>query len=142
MEFVITPFESVGVIKFGMSQAAVRQVLNSMPKKYSTGYVDPYLDHFSELDIRVGYNRAKLCQEVDLFPDAQPIFRGRNLFRESIGELKEWFESIDSLVEIDNTGVMANRFGIFLYTTDYYLDNKEFPESVSVYEKDYGKKSE
>jgi hypothetical protein len=141
MEFVITPFESVGIIKFGMSQEEVRQVLNSVPMKYPTGYVDPYEDYFSELEVRVGYSRAKLCQEVDLFPDARPIFRGRNLFSESIGRLKDWFESIDGLVEIDSSGVMADRFGIFLYSTDYYLFNDEFPESVSVYEKDYGKKS-
>lgn len=70
--------------------------------KYPTRYVDPYEDYFEELDIRVGDNRAKLCQEVDFFSGAQLTFRGKNLFGEPIGKLKDWFESIDGLVEVEN----------------------------------------
>lgn len=141
MEFIITPFESVGLIKFGMPQEEVRRVLNTKLWKYSTGYVDPFVDSFRELHIRVGYSRSGFCQEIDLFSETKPIFRGRNLLGEPIERLKNWFEEIDGLVEVDTSGVMANRFGIFLYTNDYDLDKHEFPESVSVYERDYGKKS-
>jgi hypothetical protein len=138
MDFVITPFEQVGPIQFGMVPEQVHQALQYSPESRS---IDNEInDFFEDLGISVDYSQINgqwSCIAVALYYPSNPIFQGRSLFEQNIEEeeeylasdIEEWLLSFDNNVEVERSEgyVVFNGLGIMLYEQPYS------PASVTVY---------
>jgi hypothetical protein len=137
MDFFISSYESVGSIKFGMTQAEIQNILGGGGKNIDD--LEKW-DIFHDIGIQVsyGYNQPYVCRAVMLYEPARPIFQTRNLLDgTSIEKLQDWFALEDPLIEVESDGIITYKFGIYLSTQSYRLFKYEPPESVVVFEKGY-----
>lgn len=150
MDFVITPYQAVGLIRFGMTRSEVRQILGTSVNELTEPFLPDGIlpeeinlqDSFDTLDIQVTYQPTPPypCTSVTLHEPARLIFRDCNLLNTPIEELRAWLSLIDDSTElIENQGVVSYGFGIGLYTDDYELFKDEPPKSVTVFEKGHFK---
>lgn len=150
MDFVITPYQAVGSIHFGMTRSDVRQILGGSVNELTEPFLPDGIsseeinlqDSFDALNLQVAYkpNYPYPCIAVTLYEPASLIFRERNLLNTSIEDLRAWLSLIDDSTElIENQGVVSYGFGIGLYTDDYELFKDEPPKSVTVFEEGHFK---
>jgi hypothetical protein len=138
MEFILTPFEAVGPIKFGTSPDEVRTALNSpwnSFRKFPSEIIPT--DAFDELGIHVYYTSNSQCEAIECFSPVLLTFRGKSLVGQPYQEVREWLISIDSDTVHGDTGIAANSFGIGLYTPDGNDDPDAIIESVTLVDKGY-----
>lgn len=151
MDFVITPYQAVGPIRFGMTRIEVRQTLKVAASEVAKSDLldeilldeisieENFVDYFDELDISVAYKPESPypCIGVVLYEGANPLFDNRNLLKSPIEVLKDWLELLDDSVKVTLDGVFSFRFGISLDTDDYELLKDESPKSVGVFVEGY-----
>ncbi|HEY9897154.1 MAG TPA: hypothetical protein V6D34_17370 [Candidatus Sericytochromatia bacterium] len=147
MDFVITPYQTVGPIRFGMTRIEVRQALKVAVSEVTKSYLsdeisieeENFVDYFDELDISVAYKPEPpySCIGVILYKGANPLFGNRNLLNIPIEVLKDWLELLDDSVKVTIDGVSSYRFGISLDTDSYKLFKDEPPKSVGAFVEGY-----
>jgi hypothetical protein len=141
MDFIVLPYTGAGVIKLGMNQTEVRQILSG--KVSEIFRAAERWDVFNDFGIQVHYGSkapktAPVCRAIMLGNPENPIFQDRVLLNgASIKELKEWFELIDDSVEVATEGIVSYKFGIYLSTQDYEIFSHQSPESIVVFERGY-----
>ncbi|MBW4630872.1 MAG: hypothetical protein KME30_02880 [Iphinoe sp. HA4291-MV1] len=141
MNLIIEPYKGIGAIKLGMTTEEVRDILVSSGGKLETFMKTPTsempTDCFDNLGIHVSYKKPGICEAVELFEPAEPVFMGKTLLEIKFSELEQWFQEIDDEVEIDDTGLISYKFGIGLYSPYASEDPEESVEAVIVFEYGY-----
>lgn len=129
MEYQITPYESVGPIKFGMTQQEVQATLNEPYRIFRRG---PFAKGDTEAYVQcfVNYDAAGLCNAVEFFGDAVVLFNGKSLFTLSCAELRKLLAP----VEDNDSGFISFEYGIGVYAP-YEEDEPDKVESIIAFKK-------
>ena len=116
MDLEVDPYAGIGPVRLGASVREVREAVGARPVQFKKSEDSEMLtDDFGERGLHVYYKKPGLCEAVEVFPEANPTFRGRRLLGEPLGEMLRWFRSIDPDVEVDESGLISYEFGIALY---------------------------
>jgi hypothetical protein len=94
-------------------------------------------DAFRELGIHVHYKTLEYCEAIELFPPANPTFQGKTLIGEPFNALRDWLQSLDESLIVDDTGLTSYRFGFGLYVPYIEENPDESIQSVFVFERGY-----
>ncbi len=144
MELIITPFESVGIVKFGESPETVRSVLKSPCKSFmKSSSSEMPTDAFDDIGVHVYYSQNK-CEAVECFSPASLTFQGKILIGQPYKEIEKWLLSIDKNVVHGDSGIQSRSFGIGLYAPDFCeTENPDATiEAVIVVDKEYFNKQD
>jgi hypothetical protein len=136
LQFEITPYESAGSIRFGMTSDEVRaqlQINGGAPQEKQ-----PVLcDTFEELGMRVHYRLPGAVEAIEFRSPARPVLEGRQLLLQRYGDLESWLRALDPGVKLDHSGLTSDRLGIRLYASSA-RNNPDAPvEVVTVFERAY-----
>jgi len=116
MDMTIKPYEAVGPIRFGMSVSEVRRTVGikiETFKKAPLIFPDLHpVDAFDEIGVHVFYKKSGVCEAIELFPPATPLFLNAPLLGRQFCELFAWFTSLDDNIERDEAGFKSFKFGI------------------------------
>ncbi len=135
LHFDITPYESAGSIRFGMTSEQVRAHLQTNGGAH-TRYSE-LCDTFDELGMRVHYRLPGAVEAIEFRSPARPVLDGRPLLQQRYGDLEPWLRSLDPSVKLDHSGLTSDRFGIRLYASSA-RNNPDAPvEVVTVFERAY-----
>lgn len=131
MEYQITPYESVGPIKFSMTQQEVQTALNEHYETFrrgpfATGDTETYGQCF------VNYDAAGHCDSVEFFGDANVKFKETSPFSLSCAELRKLLAP----VEDNDSGFTSFEYGIGVYAP-YEEDEPDKVESIIAFKKGY-----
>ena len=138
LKLEIEPYQGLAGIQFGMTPDEVRQVLGSTVQTFRKLPDDTLeTDYFDALGIQVFYKQPGVCDAIELVTPAKPTLRGKDLLGKPFGELRSWFQSIDSEVAIDETGLTSYRFAVGLYAPFASTAPDEPVKSVIVFEQGY-----
>lgn len=138
MNLIIRPYIGIGEITFGMTIAEVRRSLATPIRSFLKHPTDSMpSDTFESLGVCVEYKPPGICQAVELTKPANPIWRGQAFLNLSFDSVRQWFESIDPALEIDDTGLTSYQFGIGIYAPNHYEFPKEIVEGVIIFEHGY-----
>ncbi len=134
----ISSYEGAGAIKLGMSPDEVRKVLGTNFETFMKSYNSEMpTDNFISQGIHVYYKLPGLCTAIEMFPPANPTFRGYRLMGQPFNQLSAYFQQEDISVEMDACGLTSRLFGLGLYVPDLD-DSPEAPvKAVIVFEKNY-----
>jgi hypothetical protein len=138
MNFVITPYERAGIIKFGMTRSENQRLLQSRVEEFDR-MGEPW-DIFNDLGIQIAYSYDSpyRCRAIMMERPANPIFQNRELLDgTSIEDLRIWLALMDNSLEVATEAVTSNKFGIGLSTEDYWDLGHEPPTTVLVFERGY-----
>ena len=82
MEFIITSFESVGEIKFGMTKDKVIELFGKEPDSESIGWTKKTNMYYDNINIIL--NKKGLVDEITFTEgNNEIVFEGKNLYKES-----------------------------------------------------------
>ncbi|ABW26162.1 hypothetical protein [Acaryochloris marina] len=82
MNFLIKPYESVGLVQLGMTPKQVRRALKCSPSTFVNPDSFEISDHSGVLGLNIGYRAPNhLCDRILLFRPASPIFQNRSLLK-------------------------------------------------------------
>ncbi|RAM53231.1 MAG: ABC transporter ATP-binding protein [Hapalosiphonaceae cyanobacterium JJU2] len=141
MNLIIEPYKGISAIKLGMTREEVRNILIGCGGELQTFMKTPTseipTDSFNNLGIHIFYKKPGICEAIEIFEPAEPVFMEINLLRVKFSELKQWFQKIDDEVEIDDTGLTSYKFGISLYAPSASEYPEEAVEAVIVFENGY-----
>jgi hypothetical protein len=117
------------------------QVRSTLGKDFQTFQKTPAApmptDAFDQVGIHVFYKATGHCEAIELFPPADPIFQGKSMIGQPFSAIRDWFQSLDSDLELDETGLISKKLGIGLYAP-FAEDAPEEPiESVIIFEEGY-----
>jgi len=135
MKLRIEPYKRVGSIEFGMTAEKVRSLFPEKPetfKKFSD--LELTTDAFDQAGVYVYYNANNVCDAVEMFPEAVPIFKGKSLLTIPWLELMKWFQELEPDVVIGESGLTSFRFGISLYVPNVDELPEAPPESLIVFD--------
>jgi len=138
IDFQISPYEGVGNIKLGMNQDEVRKAIGTDFKPFmKTPQSEMPTDHFIGKGIHVYYKMPGFCKAIEMFPPANPTFRGSRLMELPFSQLAAYFKLEDSLVKIEDFGLTSLRFGINLFVPDLDESQESPVKAIIVFEKGY-----
>ena len=133
MDFEIDPFQAVGPIRFGMTQAEVRRLMGQTRVREfrktpdSIGPTDDFMDE----NLHVFYDETLHTRGVELFPGATVTLQGRPLVGRPANEVMDWLRGLDPDLQIEDSSVTSERLGFSMYVPD--LDDEDDAPIESVY---------
>ena len=138
MDFEIHEHEGAGPIRFGMTRAQIRQILNVPVTSFLKTPTSAMLtDAFDRLGLHVHYAPSGVCDAIEMATPANAKFREEKLIGRSFNELRHLFESFDNRVTLDKTGLTSFSLGIGLYAPSAAKAPHSPVEGVIVFAKDY-----
>ena len=125
--FFIEPFKRVGEISFGENRESVRQKMGVYKEFKKSRFSKNTTDAFE--GCHVYYTPDNLVEAVELFRDAVPVFKSKNLFLYNASQIKALIN--DSSFVAGDGMLSFPSFGIDICVEDDQI------ESVFVHSKDY-----
>ncbi|OIP75670.1 MAG: hypothetical protein AUK48_07075 [Oscillatoriales cyanobacterium CG2_30_44_21] len=122
-----------------MTREEVRSLLG---KPSATFYKTPFsqnsTDAFDAVGVHVHYHSADYCESLEFFEPAKLLLGKTHIFDLSFTEVREWLESDDSELEIDDEGLTCFKYGVGIYAPDWQEDPNLLIEGVIVFnDRDY-----
>lgn len=138
MIFHIQSFQNAGPVKLRMPRDEVRKILASQPISLaSKARSTTPSDIFQKLGVHVHYDEDALCEAIELFAPAAPIFQGQYLFNKPFKHLEQWIMAQDQSAQFDGSGIESNKLGIGIYAPAGQEKPYDPPEGVIIFEKGY-----
>lgn len=138
MKLEIQPYVGVGQIKFGMTVDEVRKSVGFPVKPFFKGpNADFPTDSFNDLGIHVYYKKPGICEAVEMFLAADPMFQGHRFIERPFDEILGWLRTLDDSVVLDETGLTAFKLGIAVYAPDISETMSAPVEAVLAFENGY-----
>ncbi len=138
MDLTIKPYEGVGEIRFGMSQAEVRALVGGEYETFLKSQASEMpTDDFFEKGIFVYYKQSGVCEAIEMALPAEPTFQGMKLMGRRFRELSPQIMREDPAAQKDSSGLESRMFGFGLYVPDIEDDRDARVEGVIVFEKGY-----
>lgn len=138
MNLEINPYVGVGPVRFGMTIQEVRDALAKRPETFRKSPNDAFpTDAFDDLGIHVSYRSPGVCDAVELALAADPTLMGRRLIERPFDELRDWLESLDDGIVVDDTGLTSFKLGLGLYAPSHQERASDSVEAIIVFERGY-----
>lgn len=131
MKFEIKPYVGAGVIKFGMDDKIIREILQLEPQKFKKSPLSEVRSD-AYLFCHVYYKENGVCEAIEFFEPAYVTFQGKALLGISYEKISSFFKELDGSIEEDETGTISFKYGISIYSSDL-----QSVESVLVFEEGY-----
>lgn len=131
MKFEINPYVGAGMIKFGLSENQVREILQIEPQKFKKSPLSDVLSDAYPF-CHVYYKDNGNCEAIEFFEPADVTFRGYTLIGKPFEKVSSLFKAMDSSLEEDETGIISFKYGISIYSPDL-----QRVEGVLVFEEGY-----
>jgi hypothetical protein len=133
----IEPHQGIADIHFGMTAAQIQRILADTPTTFRRTPDSEPIDDYPNLGIQISYDAAGHCEAIELAAPANPTFKGKPLVGKPFHAIRDWLQSIDNNLEIDEAGLTAHSFGFGLYAPFASSDPKAPVEAVIVFPKNY-----
>jgi hypothetical protein len=133
----IEPDRGIAGIHFGMTTAQIRRILVDEPTPFHRTPDSEPTDDYPNLGIQISYDAAGHCEAIELATPANPTFKGKPLIGKPFSELRDWLQSMDSALEIDEAGLTAPTLGFGLYAPFASSDPTAPVEAVIVFTPNY-----
>jgi hypothetical protein len=141
----IEPHQGIADIHFGMTAAQIQRILADTPTTFRrTPDSEPMvydrpevIDDYPNLGIQISYDAAGHCEAIELAAPANPTFKGKPLVGKPFHEIRDWLQSIDHNLEIDEAGLTAHTVGFGLYAPFASSDPTAPIEAVIVFPPNY-----
>ncbi len=130
--------KGVGPLRFGMTMSRVRETMDSPYDSFmKTPMSEIPTDAFDDLGIHVFYKKPGVCEAIEFAKPSDPIFQGQSLIGRPFNEIRDWFESLNTNVKIEDTGLIAYEIDIGIYAPGVMKKDTALIESVIVFEEGY-----
>jgi hypothetical protein len=133
----IEPHQGIADIHFGMTAAQIRRILADTPTTFRRTPDSEPTDDYPNLGIQISYDIAGHCEAIEFAAPANPTFKGKPLVGKPFHEIRDWLQSIDPAIEIDEAGLTAHTFGFGLYAPFASSDPTAPIEAVIVFPPNY-----
>ena len=136
MEFKINPYVGAGTVLLGMTSEQIQNEMGVLPRKFKKIKDDEmYTDAFD--GFFVYYKENGKCEAVEFFKPSDPIFQEQHLINIPFIEVKNYFDTIDDSIEMNDAGFTSLKYGIGIYAP--YAEDEPFEpvESVIIFEHGY-----
>ncbi len=137
MNSEIEPHQGIADIHFGMTAAQIQRILADTPTTFRRTPDSEPIDDYPNLGIQISYDAAGHCEAIELAAPANPTFKGKPLIGKPFHEIRDWLQSIDHNLEIDEAGLTAHSFGFGLYAPFASSDPEAPVEAVIVFTQNY-----
>jgi len=116
----------------------VRRVIGITPKTFfkSPEALLP-ADAFSEFGIHIYYKEPGVCEAIEMGLAADPTFHGWHLIERPSNEILTRLQTLDSSIEIDESGFTCPQLGIGIYAPEFSKKIGTPVEGVIVFEEGY-----
>jgi hypothetical protein len=110
--FDIRPFMGVGPIDLGMSRNEVRKVVGAPVHTFKKTPVDDELtDAFRSLGVHVFYKRPGVCESIEFYGPANPMFNGVPILGSTLDNISRIFATQNVKVEKRRDAIVAHPLG-------------------------------
>jgi hypothetical protein len=133
----IEPHQGIADIHFGMTAAQIQRILADTPTTFRRTPDSEPIDDYPNLGIQISYDATGHCEAIELAAPANPTFKGKPLVGKPFHEIRDWLQSIDHNLEIDEAGLTAHTFGFGLYAPFASSDSNAPIEAVIVFPPNY-----
>jgi len=125
-------------LRFGMTSTEVRTAMNALPSAFRKTDESAFpTEAFRAEGVHVFYRAPGVCEAIEFGAGASVTLHDLPLLDRSFGALLSHVRSLDSSVEIDESGLTSKALGIALYAPGH-LENPDEPVSgVFVFEDGY-----
>jgi hypothetical protein len=130
MKFEIKPYVGAGVLRLGLKEEEIRELLQFKPEKIDKTSSDILTDVFPMC--HVFYKNDGSCEAIEFFEPAKVVFNGVSLICADYDEIKRHFEKLDTSIEEDESGFISFENGISIYSP--FLEKVE---GVLIFERGY-----
>jgi hypothetical protein len=137
LKLEIEPYRGIANLRFGMVPDQIHEILGGKVQTFQKVPNEYPTDNFDELGIHVFYKQPGVCEAIELASPANPTFQDKELIGKPFSELRNWMQTIDPTVEIDEAGLTSHQFGIGFYAP-FAVESPDDPvEAVIVFAKGY-----
>ena len=134
----VISYEGISGVWLAMTIKQVRDTLGEPDSSFRKSEESDYLtDAYDRFGMHISYRSPGVCDAIELFAPATPRFQGQVLLDRSFREVRDWMQSIDSSVVVDETGFTSNEFGFGVYAPFAAEEPDDPIESVIVFERRY-----
>lgn len=134
----IDPFVGFGPIKFGMTPAEVRHALSIPHSSFMKTPMSQFpTDAFDSIGVHVGYDKAGMCEAIEVFDPGQAMHNGVNLVGSRYADVQASFLLLDREMKIDETGFSSIGTGVSVYAPDKDEDGDARCASVLIFREGY-----
>ncbi|MFJ1430243.1 hypothetical protein ACILE2_05490 [Capnocytophaga canimorsus] len=142
MKSLITPFVSVGSLKFGTNRDIINNTLNAEFKavfEKTLSGITFVTDYYDDKGIMLGYLQTHLSLRYVVLSDpCEAIFEGEDLLAKTYSECLEFMKQFDSDIEEEEyVGFTSYKLGIAIYAPNATDDPDCNIEAVTVGEVGY-----
>lgn len=138
MDLIFQPYVGLGSIRFGMTISEIHQLFAQPLDSIIKHPEDPFpMDFSHDLGIYIAYKSPGVCNAVQVTEPATILWQNRSLFTYNYAQIKAWFETIDSSIEVNDSGFTSDQFGIGVYAPGFEEDESVEIEAIIVFEKGY-----
>lgn len=131
--FILIPHDSLDEIYSGQERSDVRNVVGAAYEEfYKTSLSKVPTDDIVGRDFHVFYDDDLFCKGVEIFSPNNVSIAGMNLLSTPFFDLKKQIEKLGCSIEMNDSGLDCEDFGISLYCPDYKISNDVLVESVYV----------
>jgi hypothetical protein len=131
MKFEIKPYVGAGMIKFGMKDNKVQEILQIKPQKFKKSPLSDVLTDAYPF-CHVYYKENGDCEAIEFFEPADVSFQGNTLIGVPCEKVSSLFKELDSSLEEDETGIISFKYGVSIFSSDL-----QGVEGVLVFEEGY-----
>lgn len=129
-----TQFIGLGIIKFGLSRNAIRDILNEPFREFKRNeFAENTTDYYPSSMVFIEYDIDNNCNAIEIHKGADFIFNGTNIFSLSYKELLEVNKKTSANFEEDDSGITFHDLGFGVSIHDNEI------ETVVLFSKDYWK---
>lgn len=138
MKLVLTPYESLGPIRFGMSREEVRAVLAVAVHPFKkTPDATTLTDAFEAEGIYVSYDDQGDCEAVEVASPAEPVLDGETLLGQPFSQLRDRLKARGDELEVDASGLTDLTSGLGLYAPSAEKAPNDPIEAVIAFRRGY-----
>jgi hypothetical protein len=117
MDYTIYPYEGIGPIQLGMTPEQVHEILGEPERTIERPRFNISVDDYCGLSLHVLYSSSLLCNVIEIFAPTTPSLDGVefNLAATPYSVIKQWFQQQDTSTNIDEDGLISNKYGVSIY---------------------------
>jgi hypothetical protein len=116
VDLEVVPSEGIGPVRLGMTPEEVRRASPVPVRSFKkTPFSKRPTDELEGLVLHVHYGESGTCAAVEAFPPSRVLLDGRALLGVAFGEVQGWLTSLDSSIELTDTGLTSRALGVGVF---------------------------
>jgi len=130
-DWVISPFESIGPLRFGATASEVQSLTKGIPSPFAKGLSPNLVEAYHELGFHAHYDAIGELEFVEAFLPCRPIYAGVELLRPNLPDVVGELAALGLQFREDGEGVWFDQHGFALYAPEGRV------EAVSAFRRSY-----